>query len=77
MEEKIMKVRIELDTMTDVTDFVATVTAVPQQVFLSDGKHQQICAKSQLGAILAKMEWEEIYCVSDTDISGSIVKWIV
>ncbi len=72
-----MKVRIELDTMTDVTDFVATVTAVPQQVFLSDGKHQQICAKSQLGAILAKMEWEEIYCVSDTDISGSIVKWIV
>ena len=72
-----MKVRIELNTMTDVTDFVAIVSACPGQVFLSDDKHQQICAKSQLGAILAKMEWEEIYCVSDIDISGSIVKWIV
>lgn len=72
-----MKVRIELNTMTDVTDFVSTVTAFPGQVYLSDGKHQQICAKSQLGAVLAKMEWDEIYCISDNDISGSIVKWIV
>ena len=72
-----MKVRIELNTMTDVTEFVAIVSAHPGQVFLSDDKHQQICAKSQLGAILAKMEWEEIYCVCDEDISGSIVKWIV
>ena len=72
-----MKVRIELNTMSDVTDFVSIVTAVPGQVYLSGGKHQQICAKSQLGAILAKMEWDEIYCLSDEDISGSIVKWIV
>ncbi len=72
-----MKVRIELNTMTDVTEFVSIVTAVPGQVYLSDGKRQQICAKSQLGAILAKMEWDEIYCVSDEDISGSIVKYIV
>ncbi len=63
--------------MTDVTDFVTIVSACPGQVFLSDDKHQQICAKSQLGAILAKMEWEEIYCVSDEDISGSIVRFIV
>lgn len=72
-----MKVRIELDTMSDVTEFVSIVTAIPGQVYLSDGKHQQICAKSQLGAILAKMEWDEIYCVSEEDISGSIVKFII
>ena len=72
-----MKARIELNTMSDVTEFVSIVTAVSGQVYLSDGKHQQICAKSQLGAILAKMEWDEIYCVSDEDISGSIVKFIV
>ena len=72
-----MKARIELNTMTDVTDFVAIVSAVPGQVYLSDAKHQQICAKSQLGAILAKMEWDEIYCISDEDISGSIVRFIV
>ncbi len=72
-----MKVRIELNTMTDVTDFVSIVSTCPGQVFLSDDKHQQICAKSQLGAILAKMEWEEIYCVSDDDISGKLVRFIV
>jgi hypothetical protein len=72
-----MKARIELNTMSDVTEFVSIVTAVPEQVYLSDGKHQQICAKSQLGAILAKMEWDEIYCVCDSDISGSIVKFII
>ncbi len=72
-----MKARIELNTMKDVTDFVAAVTQHPGQVFLTDGKHQQICAKSQLGAVLAKMEWDEIYCVSEEDISGSIVKWII
>ncbi len=72
-----MKVRIELNTMTDVTDFVGAVTKHPGQVYLSDGKRQQICAKSQLGAVLAKMEWDEIYCVSEEDISGSIVKWII
>ena len=72
-----MKVKIELDTMTDVTDFVGIVTAHPGQVYLSDGHHQQICAKSQLGAILAKMEWDEIYCLCDEDISGKIVKFIV
>ena len=74
-----MKVRIELDTMSDVTEFVSTVTAIhDHQVFLTDGKHQQVAAKSQLGAVFAKMEWEEIYCVCDTaDISGAIVKWII
>ena len=72
-----MKARIELNTMSDVTEFVSIVTAVPEQVYLSDGKHQQICAKSQLGAILAKMEWDEIYCLCDEDISGSIVKFII
>ena len=72
-----MKARIELNTMSDVTEFVSIVTSVPEQVFLSDGNRQQICAKSQLGAILAKMEWDEIYCLCDIDISGSIVKFIV
>lgn len=72
-----MKVRIELNTMSDVTDFVSIVSKHPGQVYLSDDKHQQICAKSQLGAILAKMEWENIYCVCEDDISGKILRFIV
>lgn len=72
-----MKARIQLDTMSDVTEFMNIVTATKSPVYLSDGKRQQICAQSQLGVLLAKMEWDEIYCICDIDISGSIVKWII
>lgn len=70
-----MKVRIALDKMSDVVDFVNAVSGVPHDVFLSDGKCQQVCAKSQLGAILAKMEWDEIYCECEADIYAIIARY--
>ena len=72
-----MKLKIALDTRQDVKNFVDTVSHVDAPVFLSDGAHQQICAKSQLGAIFAKMEWNSIYCICDKDISGKILSWLV
>lgn len=71
-----MKVKITLDKMSDVTDFVNAVSGVPHEVFLSDDKRQQVCAKSQLGAILAKMEWDEIYCECEVDIYSVIARYI-
>lgn len=70
-----MKVRIALDKMSDVVGFVNAVSGVPHEVFLSDGKRQQVCAKSQLGAILAKMEWDEIYCECEADIYAIIARY--
>ena len=71
-----MRLKIVLDTMQDVKNFVDTVSRVNAPVFLSDGAHQQVCATSQLGAIFAKMEWSEIYCLCETDISGKIMTWL-
>ena len=72
-----MKLKITLDTMTDVKTFVDVVSRVDVPVFLSDGARQQVCAKSQLGVILAKMEWDEIYCLCEKDISGRLINWVV
>jgi hypothetical protein len=72
-----MKLRIALDTMTDVENFVKAVSQVDAPVYLNDGVHQQVCATSLLGAILAKMEWSEIYCQCELDVSSKILPWII
>ena len=72
-----MKLRIALDTMTDVENFVKTVSQVGTPVYLNDGVHQQVCATSLLGAILAKMEWAEIYCQCEQDISSKVLQWVI
>ena len=72
-----MKAKIALNTMSDVVNFVNAVSAVPYEVFLSDGKRQQVCAKSQLGAILAKMEWDDIYCECEHDIYSIVIDYII
>ena len=70
-----MKVKITLDKMSDVTEFVNAVSGVPHEIFLSDGKRQQVCAKSQLGAILAEIEWDEMYCEGEVDIYSVIARY--
>lgn len=70
-----MKVKIELNTMTDVNEFVKLVSTVSAPVHLvSDGL--RVSAKSLLGAIYT-MEWEEIWCECDTDIYNKIEKFVV
>lgn len=71
-----MRVRIRLDTMSDIQSFVAAAIAVPEKVSLEDNYGNRVCAKSLLGAIYT-MEWDEIYCYCDRDISGHLAKWII
>lgn len=71
-----MKQRIRLDTVKDINNFVSIATAIPHKVFLTDGKEFKVSAKSLLGAMFT-VEWDEIYCECDTDISGKIVNYII
>ena len=71
-----MRVRVRLDTMNDIQSFVAAATAIPENVSLEDNNGNRVCAKSLLGAIYT-MEWDEIYCYCDRDISGHLAKWII
>lgn len=72
-----MRVRIQLNTMNDINSFVKIVSNTPEHVTLEDGHGYIVAANSVLGVAYSKMEWKEIYCVCDKDISGSILPWIV
>ena len=71
-----MRQRIRLDTMSDVQEFVNVVSRIDDRVFLEDNTGYKVSARSLLGALLS-MEWEEVYCHCDKDISGSILPWII
>lgn len=60
-----IKTRIYLETNSDVVKFVSVCENFPFDVFLEDKNGvYRVSAKSTLGVILAKAEWEETYCVT-------------
>lgn len=71
-----MRQRVRLDTMGDIQKFVEVVSRVDDRVFLEDNTGFRVSAKSLLGAVLS-MEWGEVYCYCNKDISGSILPWII
>jgi hypothetical protein len=70
-----MKVKICLDTMTDIANFVLAVhyaTGKHDQVWVTDGTTgAKINAKSFLG-LVATRDFNEIWCESDKDIYTAI-----
>jgi len=70
------KVRIELDTLTDIREFVDIVSdpEIKGSVKLTDGNEYVINAKSLLAA-MCTVEWGDLYCVSDEDIYIKISKF--
>ena len=71
-----MRVKINLDTMTDINDFVKLMTGYGGNVFLTDkDRHFIVSAKSMLGAIYS-MEWGEIWCESEDDINHLLSRFI-
>ena len=71
-----MRVKLNLDTMTDIHKFVDVVSRIEEAVTLKDAIGHCVSAKSLLGAIYT-MEWAEIYCECEKDITGSILPWMV
>lgn len=72
-----MRVRIELETMTDINKFCAAAQSAGPDVYLTDGTHRyKVSAKSQLSCMLASAEWNDIYCECDEDIYTIIEKWV-
>ena len=64
-----MRVRINLDTMTKINQFVA-------DIFLTDAKRNFIVsAKSMLGAVYS-MEWDEVWCEADEDVYRIVGKYM-
>ncbi len=71
-----MKYRIRLDTMSDVNKFVKIATKHKGKIMLTDGESFTVSGKSLLGAMYT-MEWDQVFCESETEIYYQIKDFIV
>lgn len=62
-----MKIKINLDTNTDMVNLVAIATKMQDRIILTDNNGMTVNAKSLLGAAYAKFEFAEIWLESDRD----------
>lgn len=62
-----MKVRIRLDTATDIANFVLVTSAIKENVYVTNGDRLCIDGKSFLG-IAHACEFNELWCECDKDI---------
>ena len=74
-----MRVKIQLDTVTDIGNFViavANATSKNDTVWVKDAKGSCINAKSFLG-LIATRDFDELWCESEKDIYHAIEQFIV
>lgn len=76
MKGKYMKYKIVLDTVSDVTTFVKNViTEKDANVTVTDNRGLRVNAKSLMGMLYA-LEFDELWCESDTEIYEKIRQWV-
>ena len=70
-----MKVKIRLDTVSDIANFVLAVSDVPVDVYITSGR---ICisGKSFLGLAHAR-EFSDIWCECEEDIYQKIRQFVI
>jgi len=71
-----MKVRVRLDTTTDIANFVYIVNTVKSRVFLTDDSGLRVDGKSFLGVCHAR-EFARLWCECDEDIYTLIEPFVV
>ena len=69
------KYKINLVTMADARNFSNAVANIEGKVDLIDGSGYCVSAHSMLGAVAA-LEWKELYCLSEKEISSQILDFI-
>lgn len=72
-----MKYKIVLDTVSDVTNFVKNVTTEKEaNITVTDNRGLRVNAKSLMGMLYA-LEFEELWCESDTEIYEKIKDYVI
>lgn len=71
-----MKVKIRLDTMKDINQFVAACSQVSVPVHITDGAGLKVSAKSILG-VMYSMEFADIWCECEEDIYNHIERFTI
>lgn len=71
-----MRVRIRLDTTTDVANFVLATSKIKEKIYVTDGNKLCINGKSFLGLAHAR-EFTELWCECEKDIYTIIEPFVV
>ena len=70
-----MRVKVNIDTLSRITDFVNICSQLDCDVYLIDGKRCCVSAKSLIGAV-ATMDWSDVLVECDQDIYTHIQDFI-
>lgn len=71
-----MKVRVRLDTLSDIAAFVLAVSSVKSKVYLTDDETLRVDGKSFFGVAHAR-EFANLWCVCDEDIYAKIKEFVI
>lgn len=71
-----MKVKITLDTVTDIANFVLIASTVKEDVHLTGDNGLRVNGKSFLGVAHAH-EFDNLWCECEKDISSKLLNFIV
>lgn len=72
------KIKVILDTQSDVTEFVGLATSISDPVYLEDGTGFRANGKSLMGVMYGKFEFKELYVLSDYEnLENKFNKFIV
>lgn len=70
-----MRIKIRLDTMSDINAFVGDMTRSNAKAYLTDkDRNFIVSAKSMLGAVYS-MEWDEVWCECDDNVYHVVSKY--
>lgn len=70
------RTQIRLDTLSEITKFVETMSRIDCPVYLEDGANVRVSACSILGCLYS-LEWTRIYCYCEKDISAYLIPWAI
>lgn len=70
-----MKIKVRLDTVTDIANFVLIASQVKSDVYLTNNKGLKVSGKSFLGVAHAQ-EFDELWCECERDIYSLIKDFI-
>lgn len=59
------KIRIALETQTDVREFVDIANTIEEDIFLEDGTRFRADAKSMIGVMYGLFEFKELWVLSE------------
>lgn len=72
------KIKVIIDTKSDVIEFVNIANSIKENVYLEDGTHFRANAKSLMGVMYGTVEFDNIYVISDDpSLSSKFRKFIV